>query len=65
MFRIRANLNPPAARRVFHAKAVNRRGVVIADFLLLGVEAHALSDDGLVRFAGRAPDRERHLEAYD
>ena len=65
MFRIRANLNPPAARRVFHAKAVNRRGVVIADFLLLGVEAHPLADDGLVRFTRRTPDRERHLEAYD
>lgn len=39
------------------------RAVVVAELLLLGVEAHALADDG-VRFAGVAPDREGHFEAH-
>lgn len=39
-------------------------GVVAADAALLGVEAHALADDGGFR-AGLAPDGEGHLEAYD
>ena len=43
-------------------KLPDRRAVVIPDLLLLGVEAHALPDDG-VRFARVAPDREGHFEA--
>jgi hypothetical protein len=50
---------------MFHAKTVDGRGVVIADFLLLGIEANALTDDGLVRFAGCAPYGEWHLESDD
>ena len=40
----------------------DRRAVVVPDLLLLGVEPHALPDDG-VRRARVAPDREGHFEA--
>lgn len=45
------------------AKAPDGRGVVAARALLLGVEAHALADDGGPG-AVRAPDGEGHLEAH-
>lgn len=45
------------------AKAPDGRGVVASCALLLGVEAHALADDGGLR-AGRAPDGEGHFEAH-
>ncbi len=38
--------------------------VVVPDFLLLGVETHALADEGRGRAVG-APDCEGHLEAHD
>ena len=47
---------------MFHAKGIDGARVVVARLLLLGVEAHALADDGLAR-AGRAPDWEGHFEA--
>lgn len=45
------------------AEAPDGRGVVVADALLLGVEAHALADDGGLG-AVRAPDGEGHFEAH-
>lgn len=44
-------------------EAENGRAVVVADFLLLGVEAHALPDYGGFG-TGRAPDGEGHLETH-
>lgn len=44
-----------------HAEAEYRRGVVFADFLLLGVEAHTLR---YVSVAGEAEDAERHFKAH-
>lgn len=48
-----------------HPETVHRRREVVPDLLLLRVEPHPLSDEGLVRPACRAPHRERHLEADD
>lgn len=45
------------------AEGPDGRRVVVADAALLGVEAHALADDGRPR-ARRAPDGEGHLEAH-
>lgn len=39
--------------------------MVVADFLLLGVETHTLTDYDLLRFAVRAPYCEWHFEADD
>ena len=47
---------------MLHPETEHRRRMVVADFLLLGIEAHALADDGRFRARG-APDGERHLEA--
>ena len=47
---------------MFHPKAKNGSGVVIADFLFLGVEANTLADDGRLR-ASTAPDGKGHFEA--
>ena len=47
---------------MFHPKGKYRARVVIARLLFLGVEAHALADDGLAR-TSRAPDGKRHFEA--
>lgn len=44
-------------------EAPDGRGEVVAHPLLLGVEAHALADDGGLG-AVRAPDGEGHLEAH-
>jgi hypothetical protein len=44
----------------FHAKFINRRGVVHANFLLLGVVADAHPD---MLVAVQAPHVERHFEA--
>lgn len=48
---------------MFHPETEYRGGIVVADFLLLGVEANALPDYGLVGGAGCAPDCEGHFEA--
>lgn len=45
------------------AEAPYRRGVVVADLFLFGVEADALSDDGGPG-ARRAPYGEGHFEAH-
>lgn len=47
---------------MLHAEGIDGSGVVVAHFLLLSVEAHALADDGGFR-AGGAPDRKGHFEA--
>jgi hypothetical protein len=39
--------------------------MVVADFFLLRIEAHALSDYSLIWLAGCAPYREWHLESND
>lgn len=59
------DLDGSAADGVFHAKAVDRSRVVVANFFLLGVEAHTLTDYDGVGFAVRAPYGEGHLEAHD
>lgn len=48
---------------MLHAEAEHGRAVVVTDFLFLGVEAHALPDNGGFR-AGTAPDGKGHLEAH-
>ena len=50
---------------MFDAKAVDRGGIVVPDFLLLGIEPDSLADDGFVRLARRTPDSERHFETDD
>lgn len=47
---------------MFERKSVNRTRVVVSDFALRGVEAHALADDGGLG-TGVAPDGEGELEA--
>ena len=47
---------------MFHTEAVDRRGVVVADFLLLGIEPYTLAYDGGLRTGG-APNGEGHFEA--
>ena len=48
---------------MFHAEAEDGCRVIVANFLLLGVEADPLADDGGFG-AGRAPYGEGHLKAY-
>ena len=48
---------------MLESEAPDRRGVVVADLLLLGVEADALPDD-VLRLAGGAPEGEGALEAH-
>ena len=48
---------------MLHAERPYRRAVVVADFLLFGVEAHALADDGGFGAVG-APDGKGHFEAH-
>jgi hypothetical protein len=60
---ISLDLYETAASHVLELELPDGRAVVGADLLLLGVEAHALADDG-VRFAGVAPDCEGQFEAH-
>lgn len=48
---------------MFHPETEYRGGIVIAYFLLLGIEAHALPNYSFVGGAGCAPDCEGHFEA--
>lgn len=47
---------------MFHAKAEDRRRVVVADLFLLRIEADSLTDDGRLG-AGSAPYCKGHFEA--
>lgn len=57
------DLPSPVTRAVHHAETPYRRAVVVSDFLLLGVEAYALSDNG-GWCAVVAPYAEGPLEAH-
>jgi hypothetical protein len=46
-----------------HAKTPNGRAVVVANFVLYGIESYTLADYG-VRLTLRAPYSEWHLEAH-
>jgi hypothetical protein len=50
---------------MFHPEAVDRRGIIVANALLLGIEPHALPNENFLRLAVVTPHCEGHLESHD
>lgn len=65
VLRVCANLDPSTTLSMFHPKAVDGRGIIAANALLLSVESHALPNDNLIWFAFGAPYCEGHLKSHD
>ena len=63
VLRVSTYLDGTSANGMFESKAKYRCAEVVADFLLLGIEADALANDRRVGTAGGAPYGEREFEA--
>ena len=63
ILRVGTYLDGPSAYGMFECEAKYGCAEVVADFLLLGIEADALADNRRVRLTGGAPNGEGEFEA--